>query len=456
MRQRERLAIFSPVHPVKSGISDYTETMLPYLCDRYDVELFVDGYQPDCHGLIRHIPVFQRRDYEWRRQQFPYDINLYHIGNSTYHQYIYPVLFRVPGVVILHDANLHRARALEHLQNQNIRFYLDELAYCHGEHGRKVGQLIARGYVGDLLFDRFPMLNLVCEAASRVIVHSRYAARKVARMIDSNRISIVPAPVIDTMLPEKKEARRCLRIPENDIVIASFGFITHGKGLESSLEAFVRLLETCPNSQYILVGDALDISYRNHLMAAIPERISPRVKITGYLEPEEFQQYLAASDICVNLRYPTQGETSSAVLRIMGAGKPVIVPWYRQFIEIPPDTCVHVDISPDETTSVFQALMRLISDKTYRQDIEEHARQYIMTHHSIREWIDRIIDELEAEIRAGSRPLPLSKRCPLDHVRVMPLEEQLAVNLNGWSLSPDQSIILSSLESTIEEFIGDE
>jgi hypothetical protein len=38
-----RLAYFSPINPVQSGISDYSEELLPYLADAgADLDLFID------------------------------------------------------------------------------------------------------------------------------------------------------------------------------------------------------------------------------------------------------------------------------------------------------------------------------------------------------------------------------------------------------------------------------
>jgi hypothetical protein len=40
-----------------------------------------------------------------------YDLCVYQTGNSRTHEFIWPYLFRWPGLVVLHDARLHHARA---------------------------------------------------------------------------------------------------------------------------------------------------------------------------------------------------------------------------------------------------------------------------------------------------------------------------------------------------------
>ncbi len=41
-----RLAYFSPLNPQPSGISDYSEELLPYLAAQAEITLFVDGFEP--------------------------------------------------------------------------------------------------------------------------------------------------------------------------------------------------------------------------------------------------------------------------------------------------------------------------------------------------------------------------------------------------------------------------
>ena len=55
-----RLAYFSPLNPLQSGISDYSEELLPALAERADIDLFVDGFEP-VNRAIRE--TFRINDY---------------------------------------------------------------------------------------------------------------------------------------------------------------------------------------------------------------------------------------------------------------------------------------------------------------------------------------------------------------------------------------------------------
>ena len=41
-----KLAYFSPLNPQRSGISDYSEELLPHLARGAKIDLFVDGFRP--------------------------------------------------------------------------------------------------------------------------------------------------------------------------------------------------------------------------------------------------------------------------------------------------------------------------------------------------------------------------------------------------------------------------
>ncbi|MBN1551434.1 glycosyl transferase group 1, partial [bacterium] len=100
----KRIAIFSPVSPIRSGISDYTEKLLDLLKQHYAIDLFVDGYQPNLRIVNQEIAIFNRRDFEWRQRLNDYYSIIYQLGNHVSNTYMYPVLFRHPGIVVLHDA----------------------------------------------------------------------------------------------------------------------------------------------------------------------------------------------------------------------------------------------------------------------------------------------------------------------------------------------------------------
>ena len=56
---------------------------------------------------------------------------------------------------------------------------------------------------------------------------------------------------------------------------------------------------------------------------------------SGYLADEEIDDYLAASDVCLCMRWPTSRETSASWLRCLAAGKPTISTDLVHTVDIP-------------------------------------------------------------------------------------------------------------------------
>jgi len=68
----------------------------------------------------------------------------------------------------------------------------------------------------------------------------------------------------------------------------------------------------------ILVGEA-------HAELPLASMLVPGARHLDFVPIEDFNGYLGACDIVLNLRYPTVGESSGTLLRALGMGKAVVV-----------------------------------------------------------------------------------------------------------------------------------
>ncbi|MCD4654671.1 glycosyltransferase [bacterium] len=450
---RPLIAYFSPLKPTRSGIADYSERLLPELVKHFDIHLYGHDKPPESPEIKNSFHWFPRRDYELQIRKTPYDLNVYQIGNSHEHQFIYPIMARYPGTVILHDANIHHARAYSHLGHRNLGDYLDELKWCHGVEGEKIGPALAHGFHSPEFYDRFPMLKIVCKNARSIIVHNSFSKTRVNQFLDSNRIFQVPLPYFDVDLPDRIQARKTLGINDNETVIASFGFVTPGKGVDSILKAYRLYQKQNTNSRCVLVGVCLDDSFGDWLKTSMAQMSN--VYLTGYVDDVTFRTWLSASDICISLRYPTQGESSDALLRIMGAQKPVIVPDYRQFREIPSDACVHIPVHPNESYALLIALRMLTDDLELAKDLALRARNHVISNNSGYIWIRSFVAAIEQTLMFRKTE-PLAKTCSLRHVRVPPVEETVVHCLQNWGDLALRDELINPIANAMEELGLDE
>lgn len=378
---RMRIAYFSPLNPRKTGISDYSEELLPALAELAEVDLFTDGYTPTNPAIRDHFSVYDCAEFAHLNSTRHYDINLYQMGNSLQHATIYRTLMRYPGIVVLHDVVLHHFFLELARQCQDASLYLREMAYSHGVEGIETGLAAWRGEMPPPLFE-YPLIDRVVQVSLGVIVHSEYARRQVTHRT-SRELAVVPAhinppPVISPA--ERVTARAELKVPYDSIVFGAFGHATPAKRLDVVLRAFARLHSLMPDTFLIIVGEVNPKDWLSRLVSELG--LEHAVNLTGAVPLDVFHGYIPATDVCVNLRYPTAGETSASLLRIMAAGIPTIVSSIGSFAEFPDSCCCKIPIDSTEERELFLTLRVLATDAELRRHVGDAARAYVLRQHA--------------------------------------------------------------------------
>jgi len=188
------VACFTPLSPVESGISFYSEELLPVLARALDLDVFVDGYRPANAGALGMVRLRDAREFERAARARPYDAVIYQFGNSPAHAYMYDRALRHPGVVVLHDVVLHHLQLWLAVNRGRRRQYAALLERLHGEPGREVARLVQRGQTPPTLFD-YPLVEPVLDAARAVIVHNAASAARVRALRPSADVTVVPMGV---------------------------------------------------------------------------------------------------------------------------------------------------------------------------------------------------------------------------------------------------------------------
>src|SRR6266487_2396859 len=178
--QNHRIAFFTPLNPIQSGISDYSEELLLKLSEAtvsgqpIDVDLFIDRvYKPSNQEITRRFDVLPGRTFGSAASK--YDSIVYQMGNSPAHAYIYDELLRHPGVVVMHEFVLHHLRMWMALNSGKRKAYLSLMKSQHGDEGREAARRVMLGQFPEALFD-YPLSDEVINHAKGVIVHSEYMA----------------------------------------------------------------------------------------------------------------------------------------------------------------------------------------------------------------------------------------------------------------------------------------
>lgn len=411
-----RLALFSPMPPVRSGVADCSAELVGRLRQHHAVDVFVEaGTQGQAGARSAH-------DFVWLHRQRPYDLVIYQLGNSAHHAYAWAYLFRYPGLVVLHDVHLHHARAASLLHAGRLDDYRTEFRWNHPDANPDEAELAVAGFDTHLYY-AWPMTRLVIGASRAVAVHTEALRTRLARAH--------PDAVIETVrlghgrLVEPEEARRmrdAVRkrhgISDEAAVFGCFGSLSPDKRIPAVLDAFARTRAQTPGVHLLLAGP---VPAYYDLHADIRARdLGAAVTVTGYLASEdELTSYITACDVALNLRWPTAREISGPWLRCLAAGRPTVITHLGHMTDpetLDPRTwqpfsggsdseaiAVAIDLL-DEAHSLRLALGRLAGDAGLRQRLGAAGRSYWKRHHDVEAMAG---DYLRVIARAASMPPPV-------------------------------------------------
>ncbi len=230
-----RIAFFSPLPPTRSGIADYSEALLSPLRQIAQVETFTET----------------PRDFEATR----YDIAVYQLGNNPHHTFAYEAAMEHPGVVVMHEANLHHLIADLTIRRGDWDAYLREV---ESNDAGAEALAYAQRYVRTLERGpdyEIPMLRSILQRSRAAIVHSGAVEDQLRANGFEGPVGRIPhgAWMVDG---DRMKYRSRLGLDERPALIGIFGFLKPYKRIAESLRAFQRLIRVTPDARMILVGEA--------------------------------------------------------------------------------------------------------------------------------------------------------------------------------------------------------
>jgi glycosyltransferase involved in cell wall biosynthesis len=104
---------------------------------------------------------------------------------------------------------------------------------------------------------------------------------------------------------------------------------------------------------------------------------------------------MAGSDVLVNLRHPTMGETSGSVVRGLSLGKPLVVSDVGWFAELPDDVALKVPPDDDEVATLTAALELLAARPDVRDEMGANAAELARREHGVERVADLYVAALE-------------------------------------------------------------
>jgi glycosyltransferase involved in cell wall biosynthesis len=378
-RVRPRVAWVSPLPPTRSGIADYSAELLDRLPDEFEIDLIVSPEATTDPALSRRFGVRRPGEAIARHADVPYDLFVYQMGNSDLHTYMLPLMARHAGLTVLHEVYLGglalRASRVgrwggdvaDDLEREGHTDLAAAVRDGSADHGR---------IVTDATLSR-----RIVEASDGVIVHSQWSWNQV-RGSSGVPLSRIPQGTPRRVVEPRVRLRAALGLPSDRFLVVSIGEVTPAKRLGQVIEAAGALPERIGSRLDIVIVGAVDAPAASRLRASAREA-AVAIRFEGRVPLDRLGDYARAADACVQLRYPTRGETSAALLRALAAGAVCIVSDAGSFAEIPADAALHVRTPDHERDDLVSALLRLHDDPALGDRIANRARRFVEDQHDL-------------------------------------------------------------------------
>lgn len=470
--ERPHLAFVSPLPPAKSGIADYSTGLIRVLTKYYRIDVIVDTADITDTWILEHCAI---KSPEWLLANArDYDRVLYHFGNSHFHQYMFPLLEKVPGVVVLHDFFLSDIIAHIGFTGNDSGILSRELYRSHGYHALLQRWLSADG--GNVV-ETYPCSAGVVGGGIGIIVHSSSTMRLASNWYGDigKNWAVIPLLREAETTSSKSDARSKLGLDQDSFLVCSFGKVGPMKQSLRLFEAWQKSsLSQDTRCHLIFVGENDSGPYGRELDATISgSGLSKKVHVTGWVDANNFRDHLNAADLAVQLRTRSRGETSAAVLDCMKHGLPTIVNANGSMADLDDRGVLKL---PDAFTDdqLVQALEQLWSGPHLREELGTIGRGIIFREHDPVHCAELYRDSIEKFYAAHSTgwralpslisALPVSPSDDRQMIRLadaigqtfpsLPRKRQLLVDISTLAKFDSKTGIQRVVRSILEQWLG--
>lgn len=387
----------------RSAIGRYSIAAVRALSALADVDVFypTTGDDLTCAEARSNTPIEKIGALE--EDLAGYDAVFYNFGNYLdYHTAIFDCYLRVPGIAILHD-KVMQGFFVSRITRQNPPYYLQLMDYLYGAPGRRIARDVLRSgwttEIESLTAREFPLFEPCLFNAYAAVVHSHGAMDLIGRRYGD----LLPVTAIDlpTFVYDMEYAGRALAdreelgLASDEMVVVVAGRMNPTKRLDVILDAVRNDPQLRAAVRLVFVGGG-DAEYLQ-VVRELADRsgLGDRLRLVFDPDDRDMHSYIAAADVCVNLRNPSTESASASLVEQLYFGKPVIVTRTGVYDEVPDDVVVKTNLS-SEVESVREALRRLVFDDALRARVAEAADRYVQGHHSPDVYARHIVEFVES------------------------------------------------------------
>ena len=349
---KQRIALYSPVPPAKTGTAVYLEELVREAKPLLEVHDAIIVCDRNLHDILpKRLHGFDVTDDASYISQNN-DIVFCFIANNKFHNFVYRHLRRTKSqniISVIHDLSVYMAVDQMICTGYDGMWCRDLSDYVEREVPRLRTSITGR--MGERRLPEQLKYSLMCqtqviEKSSLVITHSHHAA---IRMLLEHRIDDKTLPIMVMRMPKIPiEATKVKKNNENAFTIGVFGWISYSKRPAEIVSAFGRFLNYLKIEERAFVklkfvGEVADSRLDPETLAE-EYGIRSFVECTGYVSIEKFRAEQCDCDVFLNLRFPSCGELSGTLNEFARLERPFAVSHYQSFKE--EEATCHISIDP--------------------------------------------------------------------------------------------------------------
>ena len=385
-----KLNWFGPVPPAQTAIADVTRRAAAALRERFDLTIWtdVDGFDPLLAG---NVPVRSCRQPEelWPDANFA-DFSLYHIGNDArFHATYAELAERHPGVVVFHDFNLLELHRERFLAQENGQELFERYVFFH--EGAAALEAVREHREGRLSFEemveRVPLVRHTAAAANGVVSFNPAMVPVLRKM--------TRAPVLGCPLPVGPEAE-IPPAPERKfdggpVELVMFGYLNSPN---RRLGEVLAALQPYGAEQVRLTLFGHIEHHTSFEETLRKYDLHDRVVFRGFLPEAEMEEVLRSAHLAVNLRNPTRGESSDALLQAWKHALPMLVTDTGYYATVPAETVFKAQPG-EEVAAVRHAVDTFGRNPEVGFATGRAGHAYLRHHHSAEAFAENLFHFLE-------------------------------------------------------------
>jgi hypothetical protein len=381
MPARLKIHFFTPLPPLPTEIGNHSAAVLPVLAARANVTVWTDqqSWTPLGDIVVRRFTADDPPFAEMNQA----DATFYNIGNhSIFHDAIYRVARRSPGIVILHDTNLQNFFAAYGVAGpETAALYLDAMRRWHKAEA-EARQLISGQTQIEALMPLYPLTLEAAEGAIGIVTHNEVESRRIEV---ATRLPVYYVPLAFDLRRVPPLASSAGRTPPWHLIV--FGFIGTNRRLPIILRA---LAGSQVRNQFVLdiYGKLEDAESADTLIAELG--LNAQVRRHDFVTREALEAALLRADLAINLRNPTMGEASASQLHLWANALPSLVSRAGWYAALPPDSVHYVDPAR-EVEDLQTHLVAFTRDRAPFIAAGRRGRQHLLAAHGTDRYCDTLL-----------------------------------------------------------------